>query len=225
MDGKTLGGAWEGGERPIVDQGKDYLVKLKILAPTASGPRTALLRPRSAGTAGGMGVGGTGELCRLPPEQRFVSKGFRPALGRLAALVALAVALASLGGQSHGVQAETPLTGAAEYGGTTWTAGARLAGATEPSAPSADVEEEDNQLGEAYRLEAPKSSGIRWLSATKVNVGFYGHPSTVAVGDLACSVEGSDGTSAKTPDNPRTGFGVSIRDLTPNTTYQFCTTS
>ena len=33
----------------IVDQGKDYLVKLKKLAPTASGRRAALLRPWAAG--------------------------------------------------------------------------------------------------------------------------------------------------------------------------------
>ena len=33
----------------IVDRGKDYVVKLKKLAPTASGRRTALLRPRAAG--------------------------------------------------------------------------------------------------------------------------------------------------------------------------------
>lgn len=66
----------------IVDRGKDYVVKLKKLAPTVLGRRVALLRPwaagarrsvpgpRSAGTAGGVGVGGTGDLCRLPRLDR-----------------------------------------------------------------------------------------------------------------------------------------------------------
>lgn len=62
----------------IVDQDKDYLVKLKKPAPTVSGRSTSLLRPwaagayrsvsrpRSSGAPGGLGIGGTGHLCRLP---------------------------------------------------------------------------------------------------------------------------------------------------------------
>lgn len=62
----------------IVNQGKDYVVKLKKLAPVASGCSAALLRPgsagpprgvqrpRSAGAAAGLGVRGTGGLCRFP---------------------------------------------------------------------------------------------------------------------------------------------------------------
>lgn len=149
--------------------------------------------------------------------------GFTRRWVAVAALAALAVVLAAVGAPTGGAQAEALPTGAGEYGKTHWTADARFAEAaeTERRAPSADAA--DNRLGEAYRLQLMEDigSGTFWLSSTRVNLTFNGHPSTDAAARLSCSIEGSEGTSVKMPDNLEGGFVMNVLTLTPATTYQF----
>ncbi len=149
------------------------------------------------------------------------SRGLTRRWGVVAALAALAVALAAVGAPPGGARAEALPAGAGEYGKTPRTADAKLAAETEQHAPSADVD--DNQLGEAYRLLLFKDieSGTFWLSSTRVNLTFGGHPSTDAAARLSCSIEGSEGTSVKMPDNLEGGFAMNVLTLTPATTYQF----
>ena len=148
-------------------------------------------------------------------------RGFTRRWGVVAALAALAVVLAAVGAPQRGAQAEALPTGDGDYGKMPRTADARVAAETEQRAPSADAE--DNRLGEAYRLQLVEDigSGTFWLSSTRVNLTFDGHPSTEAAANLSCSIKGSEGTSVKMPDNLEGGFAMNVLTLTPNTTYQF----
>ncbi len=149
------------------------------------------------------------------------ARGFTRRWVAVAALAALAVVLAAVGAPTGGAQAEVLPTGAGEYGKTPRTADARFVGVSEQRAPSADAA--DNRLGEAYRLQLMEDigSGTFWLSSTRVNLTFNGHPSTDAAAKLSCSIEGSEGTSVKMPDNLEGGFVMNVLTLTPATTYQF----